>query len=121
MRKTPSHPNPPASNEMDSLIGELMSLRGDMIEFDRKHLQASGDLHPVHRQSARNLLQYLAFRRRDLRSLQERLAELGLSSLGRAESHVLATIEAVIGALHRSGDNPAMEQSNGGPPIDFAE
>jgi pyruvate kinase len=106
---------------MDSLIGELMSLRSDMIEFDRKYSQTFGDLHPVHRQSARNLLQYLAFRRRDLRSIQDRLAELGLSSLGRAESHVLATVEAVIGALHRSGDNPAMEHSNGGPPIDFAE
>ena len=42
-----------------------------------------------------NLAYYLALRRYDLRPLQGRLAELGLSSLGRGESHVMATLERV--------------------------
>jgi hypothetical protein len=41
----------------------------------------------------------LALRRHDLRPMQLRLAALGLSSLGRAESHVLATVDAVLGVL----------------------
>jgi hypothetical protein len=36
------------------------------------------------------LIHYLALRRHDIRRLQEQLAALGLSSLGRMESHVLA-------------------------------
>ncbi|TCS71364.1 pyruvate kinase [Sulfuritortus calidifontis] len=45
---------------------------------------------------AANLAAYISFRRQDLRELQDRLAELGLSSLGRCEAHVLATLDAVL-------------------------
>jgi pyruvate kinase len=58
-------------------------------------------VHANYRDSAGNLLHYLSLRRQDLRPLQLRLAELGLSSLGRAESHVLATVDAVLEVLHR--------------------
>src|SRR5665811_1517174 len=49
--------------------------------------------------SALNLAHYLAFRGRDLRPLQRRLMALGLSSLGRAEGRVLATLDSVAVAL----------------------
>ena len=39
----------------------------------------------------------------DIRELQKSLARLGLSSLGRAETHVLAAIDAVLGILQRLG------------------
>ncbi len=56
---------------------------------------------------AANLAAYIAFRREDLRSLQERLSELGLSSLGRCEGHVSATLDAVALALNAlSGERP---------------
>jgi len=51
--------------------------------------------------NAANLAAYIALRRLDLTDLQPRLAMLGLSSLGRCEGHVLATLDAVIEALHR--------------------
>lgn len=56
-------------------------------------------LHPTHVAGAINLRHYLALRRFDLRRLQRELAELGLSSLGRAEGHVQATLLAVRRAL----------------------
>lgn len=56
-----------------------------------------------------NFAQYLALRRRDLRPLQERLMALGLSSLGRLESRVMVTLEAVAGAL------AAASGGHGGP------
>src|SRR5215470_8539291 len=49
--------------------------------------------------SARNLAAYLALRRRDLRALQASLMRWGLSSLGRSESRVTATLEAVVASL----------------------
>lgn len=49
--------------------------------------------------SAANLADYLALRQNDLRPLQRSLAALGLSSLGRCEGHVRATVDAVLAAL----------------------
>jgi pyruvate kinase len=53
-------------------------------------------LPPERQASARNLLHYMALRNHDLRALQDRLARLGLSSIGRAEPHVMATLNAVL-------------------------
>lgn len=52
-----------------------------------------------YRWSAANLAAYIALRRHDLRLIQNHLAALGLSSLGRCEGHVLAALTAVIQAL----------------------
>lgn len=51
------------------------------------------------RASARNLIHYLALRRQDLRRLQSELAQHGLSSLGRCEAHVLASVDRLLTAL----------------------
>jgi pyruvate kinase len=63
--------------------------------------------HPTHRRSAANLVHYLALRHHDVRDLQARLAAAGLSSLGRSEAHVLATVEEVLSVLSRlNGHEP---------------
>lgn len=49
--------------------------------------------------SAANMAAYLALRRHDLRGLQPELTALGLSSLGRVEGHVAASLDATIAAL----------------------
>jgi pyruvate kinase len=58
--------------------------------------------------AALNLAHYLALRRRDLRGLQRALMRHGLSSLGRLESRVLVTLDAVADALAAAGgERPA--------------
>lgn len=59
------------------------------------------DQQPLNK-SCVNLAHYLALRELDLRSLQESLAEAGLSSLGRAESHVFSTLQTVATMLSRA-------------------
>ncbi len=49
--------------------------------------------------SARNLANYIALRRHELRDLQMELMPRGLSSLGRCETRVLESLDAVIAAL----------------------
>jgi pyruvate kinase len=78
-----------------ALVAELQEIRKAMLAADAKRLA----LHPQAGASERNLAQYLAFRRHDHRRLQERLADLGLSSLGRAETHVLASVDKVLRLL----------------------
>lgn len=83
------------------LIEELTALRIEALALEHEHGAALERVAPDQRAGAANLLHYLAVRRRDLRPLQHELAELGLSSLGRMEEYVLATLDAVLLALHR--------------------
>ena len=56
------------------------------------------------RDSAKNLAFYLALRAHDLRDLQLVLTRFGLSSLGRSESRVRATLDSLLENLaHLSG------------------
>ncbi len=86
---------------MQEVLEELQAIRTKMIDDVAKHASRLNKIHPDYRKSAENLLHYLVLRRRDRRKLQQHLAVLGLSSLGRSESHVLATIDAVIRAVSR--------------------
>ncbi len=60
---------------------------------------------PAFQDSARNLADYLALRRRDNRPLQRRLMAHGLSSIGRLESRVAPTLTAVLAALDAITDS----------------
>ena len=90
-------PHPPVSHLSDrELVRQLETLRRRIL------VRAAGvDLSEfgANRESARNLLHYLALRRVDLRQIQRRLSDLGLSSLGRAEGHTFHHLDAVLGYL----------------------
>ena len=86
--------------ELDRLIEELRVLRESMLDFAARLLPRPCDLDAAAMASARNLAHYLALRSFDLRRVQERLAALGLSSLGRAEPQVLTSVDRVLGLLH---------------------
>jgi pyruvate kinase len=86
---------------IENVLRELTAIRAEMVAGSAMSQARLDKVHENYRDSARNLLHYLAIRRRDLRPLQMQLAALGLSSLGRAESHVLATVDSVLEVLQR--------------------
>jgi pyruvate kinase len=86
---------------LGQLIEELTAIRSDMVRLEHDFKNELAVLQPLYDRSARNLLHYVALRRRDVRSLQHKLAALGLSSLGRSEAHVMASIDSVLNLLHR--------------------
>jgi pyruvate kinase len=94
------------SRECEALIAELWSLRKLMLDHAAGLDPWLREVDPAHAPSAANLAHYLAMRRVDLRPLQQRLARLGVSSLGRAETHVLANLDKVLGILHRLAGRP---------------
>ncbi|NJD33056.1 MAG: pyruvate kinase [Gammaproteobacteria bacterium] len=97
-------------------LAGLRELRDQALAFEVEHADAAEAVDPHHRNSARNLLHYLSVRQRDIRSLQQDLHSLGLSSLGVLESHVLATLNAVIANLEALAGQPQVEQPH--PPVD---
>jgi pyruvate kinase len=86
---------------VDQVLQELADIRAEMVAEPELLQSKIKEVHPCFRESARNLIHYLVLRRRDLRTMQARLASLGLSSLGRAESHALANVDAVLNVLRR--------------------
>ena len=107
---------------MKRLIRELNSVRADMLRLESEAETGLRGLHETYRDSARNLLHYLALRRRDLRQVQQQLAAMGLSSLGRSEAHVMQNLEAVLGALHSLAGSDGRALLNlSGSSVGFAE
>jgi pyruvate kinase len=65
--------------------------------------------------SALNLAHYVGLRNEDIRELQSRLSELGLSSLGRSEPGVMANLEAVLRLVERLRNAPSPALVSGTP------
>jgi pyruvate kinase len=85
---------------VESVIAPLEALRARALAMEAEFADDLAEVAPSRRESARNLLHYLALRQGDLRELQKRLGALGLSRLGRCEAHVLSSIDAVLDALY---------------------
>jgi len=92
-----------------------------MLDLEGLGLQKATQIHPAYLQSVRNLFHYLALRRREMRPIQERLSALGLSSLGRTESHVLTSVNKVLEVLHRLAQIPVPECTVPAPINGFEE
>jgi pyruvate kinase len=87
--------------DIRALCDELESIceAADRIEAE---LAAELDqVHPTLRDSAGNLLHYIALRQVDVRGIQQRLHRLGLSSLGRAERHTRSSIRLILKNLKK--------------------
>jgi pyruvate kinase len=90
-----------ATRRAPALLEELLELREAVVK--EQQATFSGWKPQIRRvsflPSARNLAAYLAFRKRDVRELQDRLTTWGLSSLGRSEGRILANLDAVAASL----------------------
>ena len=95
------------THALPSLIDELTGLRAEMLRQEAALEDRMGEICEAHRESARNLVHYIALRRHDIRDLQEKLTANGLSSLGRAEADVLGAVDAVLLVLRRLVGEPA--------------
>jgi pyruvate kinase len=106
--------NPPSTGACEELIRQMESLRSEISKTAAAASQVLDGLPPERQASARNLIHYLALRSRDLRAMQDQLSRLGLSSLGRLEPHVLATLDLVLDNLYRLGsqDPPVLNLSD---------
>lgn len=74
---------------LQEILTELEYLEGQVVLISQQ-------VNTVHTPSAKNLLHYLAFRRKDLRDIQQILARNGLSSLGRSEAFIKNSLENIL-------------------------
>lgn len=105
----------------DQLIAELLELDALLQTAAEQTLPALETYDPGFRRSVVNLIQYLAFRTRDVRHLQMSLAERGLSSLGRSEAHIQGTLRSVLAILHQAAGKTWDPPTSPEPPIGLHE
>jgi pyruvate kinase len=91
-----------------ALMDEMAALRAHVVREGARYLERTAPEAATGQAAAaaHNLAHYLALRQHDLRPLQERLARVGLSSLGRCEGQVLYTIDRVGELLGRATVRP---------------
>lgn len=86
--------------ELHALRRELTALRTRIVDgVSVERSRWLGDTAVRGAASIVNLLHYRQFRRVDLRELQKRLSNQGLSSLGRSEAHLLHDLDRVLALL----------------------
>ena len=88
---------------------QLTNLEIKMLEEPEKRIELFNHIHPDQKLAARNMIQYLALRKEDIRELQDLLHIHGLSSLASSESHIHRQLQAI---LQRLGKTYTMEELN---------
>ncbi|HXJ34796.1 MAG TPA: pyruvate kinase [Candidatus Eisenbacteria bacterium] len=97
-RKGPGSPRAPRSDSalvLRAVAQQLARLEDHLRDVEAKLHPVLSKVHPEWVESARNLVHYAALRQHDLREVQLLLQQHGLSSLGRSESFVMASLLAV--------------------------
>ena len=97
------------SDDLIALAGQVRELREALLSAEEARADEIARTHPSHRRSAANLVHYVELRNHDIRELQTLLALMGMSSLGRSEPFVLATIEAVLSLINVVTDAPPFD------------
>jgi pyruvate kinase len=92
-------PGAPTAADLADLRVQVQELIDGVRAAGAEQAGRIGRVRSEHRDSATNLVHYVWLRGRDIRTLQGRLADLGLSSLGRLESRVLPTLQAIAASL----------------------
>jgi pyruvate kinase len=104
---------------IERAIRSVTELRKNALSLEEELADLLQKTSPNCRESAYNLVHYLAIRRHDLRELQRELIRLGLSSLGRMEAHVMASLDAVLGTLYRLDQRSIPSELEQEAPITF--
>ena len=91
--------------DIEQLSKQLKSISEVAKKLESEYSDDLAAVHPEFRDSAVNLVHYVALRQSDISELGEDLATLGLSSLGRAERNVLGSVHAVWTALQKLAGN----------------
>ena len=87
---------------IDSILDEAKSIETNAAE-------TLENIHPEYQKSAVNLLHYRALRSFDLRKLQKKLGNMGLSRLAKSQSHVMASLQTTRSILKALVENEPIQ------------
>ncbi|MBP6977686.1 MAG: pyruvate kinase [Bacteroidales bacterium] len=89
------------TQRIDELLASLEIIVKETVTFRKRYTAEIGSVHPNYKNSALNLIYYLALRNHDIRDLQKKLGYLGLSRMAKSEPHVMASLNNTCMMLNR--------------------
>jgi pyruvate kinase len=107
------------SLRIERALRGVEQLRQHAMEIEAELAETLQRTSPICRESAHNLVHYLAVRQVDIRPLQRELSQLGLSSFGAIEAHVMASLNAVLQTLHTLAQSSLPSETYSDPPNTF--
>ncbi len=97
--------------KLAEIIEDLGKVSEALILEEEQHQTHLEQVHQDYRLSAQNLVHYAAFRKFDLRNVQKKLGQLGLSRFANAEGHILASLKNTIFILQRLLENETSQST----------
>jgi len=86
---------------LEEIINKLEDVLLSAEKLTRTYADDLDKIHPAYKQSAQNLILYLAFRQLDFDNIKEVLESFGISQLTKDERHIKSSIEAVINNISK--------------------
>ena len=94
------------AEDLTPLIEKIESVLDNVVEAEVQYQHLIADVHPHYRESARNLIHYMALRSFDLREVQEELSMLSISSLGHSEGYTMTNLRKILELLKLLNGEP---------------
>jgi len=85
--------------DQQKLLDKINEVRSKALLLEKNFEHQLNAVCPESRESARNLIHYMALRQVDMGEVQEQLAQLGMTRLAKAEAHVAASLNALGNSL----------------------
>ena len=88
--------------KIKKMIAQIDAIMTDALALEKNAQPVLAKVHPNYKKSACNLLHYRILRTHDIRNLQRRLGNMGLSRFARSQSHVMANLltnKAILQAI----------------------
>ncbi|WP_298898320.1 pyruvate kinase [uncultured Psychroserpens sp.] len=79
-------------NKIKKLITQIESLIELLMSEEQRYKDVFNSVHSHYSESTKNFIYYNSIRKVDLRSLQKKLQNLGLSRLAKAEGHIMSSL-----------------------------
>lgn len=90
----------------DALISEILHILDCVKSREEAFAGLIRQVQPHYRDSARNLVHYMALRSFDLRPIQEQLSMMSISSLGHSEGYTLTNLKKILHLLRMVNGDP---------------
>ena len=91
----------PGQKKLEQIIVKLEDVLSTAEKLTITYAEDLDKIHPAYRQSAQNLILYLAFRQLDFDNIKETLESFGISQLSKDERHIKSSIEAVLNNIRK--------------------
>ena len=95
--------------KINTLIKKIEAIFEKMKQEEASKKTRLEQVHSEHKKSAANLVHYHTFRKTDLRQIQRRLGNLGMSRFANAQGHIMDSVLKTINILYHLNQDPPLE------------